>query len=81
MDKTILVNKKAINKEKVKDVLKKVGVGAAVAGIGFVGYKVGYRKAVSRCDMILDFVISDNPKIADSFAEAWDNSINKILKK
>lgn len=81
MDKTVVVNKKAIDKEMIKDVLKRVGIGTVIAGIGFVSYKVGYKKAVTRCDKILDYVISDNPNIAESFAEAWDNSINKILKK
>lgn len=78
MDKTNKI-KKIFDKDKVKGIVKKVSVGAAIAGVSFVGYKVGYRKAVTRCDLILNYVINDNPEIGESFKEAWDGSINKLM--
>ena len=70
--------KKNFDKEKAKNMLKKVGIGAAIACAGFVGYKIGRGSGVSYCDRVLDYVLADNPDIEDSFKKAWDSSMNKL---
>lgn len=67
-----------IRKVKIKNILKKVGVGVAVAGAGFVGYKIGLSSGFTKCNRILGFVLNDNPDIKDSFNNAWESSMNKI---
>lgn len=65
-----VLNEKETRKEKIKNILTKVGVGAAVVGAGFVGYEIGRRAGVTHSAMFVKGVFEENPELEEPFVNA-----------
>lgn len=75
-----VLNEKETRKEKIKGILKKVGVGAAVVGAGFIGYKVGFRAGVINSAMFVKGVFEENPELEEPFTKASMALVEKHSK-
>ena len=72
---------KEVRKVKTKSILKKVAVGAAVVGAGFMGYKIGRRAGIIQSGCFLNAVLTEHPELEESFNKAAIETFENHTKK
>ena len=68
----------SLDKDKTKRVLKRVGIGTAIVGAGFIGCKIGEMRGVKICDLILGTLLKEHPDLKEPFDNAWNESFGNL---
>lgn len=68
----------SIDKEKIKNKLIKIGIGATVGVAGFVGYKLGVNNERFNYSLLLSKVLIDHPELEEPFINALDDTLETL---